>query len=95
MSYAPGFTLDDPDDDLDEEDEDPDEEGDSDDDDEEEDEEEIETWQVGGRLAPPLNYSHSLTSRNELLDWRQFPSSANAGNASAGASSWDPCRGRP
>jgi hypothetical protein len=59
------------DDDFDDED-DVDEQDDRDGDDDEEDEDDVETWQVHASAAILLNLGSCLTSRVELLDWREF-----------------------
>jgi hypothetical protein len=52
-------------------DDDVDEEDDRDDDGEEDDDD-VETWQVHAAASILLNLGSCLTSRVELLDWREF-----------------------
>jgi hypothetical protein len=75
------FDDDDPDEESDEDDDFA--ENDEDDEDSEngdEDDSDVETWQVAPRhpsfMVIPLKASLCLTSRFDLLDWPQFPSSA-------------------
>jgi hypothetical protein len=67
------IVLDDLDDDEDDDlDEDENDDADAEDEEDEDDGDDVETWQVGRPPDALLKASSGLTSRVDLLDWREF-----------------------